>query len=133
MKKLGKSALFLMGLLGSSTALAGYSNSVDDRGCWDGRTDYGGECISETSEWQGERLRVRYTNNCNHRVYMKFCNERNSGSWDCGASGVGAGRTHTWSTNNASGNYRYIWIGSVNGSKDWVCNDDVSGWDTLED
>ena len=128
MKKLTITAL----LMASQFAVADYYSSVDDDTCWDGRTSSGGACMvvadTKWSEYSKNRFIVKYKNICNHRIYARFCNERNNGSEDCGASGISPGRTHGWATGNANGRYSYNWIGVGKGSKDWVCAGKVEGW-----
>lgn len=115
-----------------SLANADYYSSVDEDSCWDGRTSGGGDCVvvddASWSQYTDGQFKVRYKNICDHRVYVRYCNGRENGSEDCGATGIGAGRTSSWSTYNASGEYSYNWIGVERGSMDWVCSGKVSGW-----
>lgn len=73
--------------------------------------------------------RLKLTNNCGGRIYLKYCLERTGGrSPYCGATGLGAGNS-TWpavtSTYNATGSWRIAWIGVLRDSKDWVCSHKV--------
>ncbi len=117
-------------MLASQTGLvAGHNNSVDGDGCWDARTNSGGNCmVVQETYWRGSKFVVKYRNACSYRIYARFCNERRSGSEDCGASGISPGRTKTWYTYEANGRYNYISVGSDIGSKDWVCAGKVRGW-----
>lgn len=113
-----------------TNAFADYSNSLDKKGCWDGLIN-GYSCVNSEAEWSKHskgKIISKYTNKCNHRLYVKTCNERNSGTWDCGASGIQPGSTKSWSTSNASGRYEYSAIGSTKPSADWVCADRASSW-----
>jgi|TARA_R110002073_G_scaffold84612_8_gene202030 hypothetical protein len=128
--KLGNIALFILLTL-SGFAHADYRSSVDEDTCWDAKSPSGGSCISATSRWSEHtkgKVIAEYTNNCDHRIYLRMCNGRNSGSDDCGASGVAPHSTKSWSTSNATGNYSYNAIGVTQGSKDWVCSGKVSNW-----
>jgi len=102
--------------------------AIDEDGCYR-PSNY---CISvESSSWKGNRFTVKYRNNCNSRIYMRFCNERTGGrSADCGASGITPQGTKSWWTTkqNATGRYSYTFTGSTKGSSDWVCSGKVSGW-----
>lgn len=128
MKRVLTIAIFLI----TPSAFADYYSSVDDDTCWDGKTSTGGACmvVHETkwSQHSQDRFTVIYRNVCNHRIYARFCNDRKDGSPDCGASGISAGNTKSWSTGNADGRYSYKWVGATQGSKDWVCSGKVPGW-----
>lgn len=119
-------------LLITQTAFADYYSSVDNDTCWDGKNSHGGACMvvhdTEWSQYSQDKFIVTYRNTCDHRIYARFCNNRNGGSPECGASGISAGNTKKWATNNASGRYSYKWVGVTQGSKDWVCSGKVSGW-----
>lgn len=123
---MSKYFLMILALL-SPTALASYSSSVDSRGCWDGLTSNGGDClVVQNTSWggsDGNRFKVTYYNQCNERIYASFCNEKTNGPDDCGASGIRGYSTKSWTTYNASGRYSYEWVGSVKSSADWVCKD----------
>jgi len=110
----------------SQLAFADYYSSVDEDTCWDGKTSGGGPCMvvhdTEWSEYTQGRFIVKYKNVCDHRIYASFCNERNNGSEDCGASGIMPGSVKSWATGDANGRYSYEWIGVERGSKDWLCN-----------
>ena len=119
-------------LLASQFAIADYYSSLDEDTCWDGRNSRGGPCMvvhdTKWSQYTEGRFTVTFRNTCNNRIYARFCNERNNGSEDCGASGISAGNTKSWSTSNANGRYSYNWIGVEKGSKDWVGSGKVSNW-----
>ncbi|MEQ3637488.1 hypothetical protein [Alcanivorax sp.] len=119
-------------LLASQFAAADYYSSLDDDTCWDARNSGGGPCMvvhnTKWSQYSKGNFIVTYRNSCNNRIYARFCNERKDGSEDCGASGIGAGKTKSWSTSNANGRYSYRSIGVERGSKDWVCSGKVSDW-----
>lgn len=127
-----KKGLGLAMVLCSQMAVADYSSSVDSDTCWDGLSPTGGACMvvadTKWSSYTDGKFIVTYRNVCSHRIYARFCNERKSGSADCGASGISAGNTKGWSTYKASGQYSYEWIGATNPSKDWVCSGKVNGW-----
>jgi len=110
-------------------ALANHSNSLDRDGCWDALTFSGANClVVHDVYWRDTKLIVKYRNQCDYRIYTRFCNERRSGSEDCGASGIGPGSIKTWSTYEANGRYNFISVGSDIGSKDWVCSGKISNW-----
>ncbi|MEI4194831.1 hypothetical protein [Roseovarius sp. E0-M6] len=95
----------------------------------DGCFNTASKCISVTSKWKNDEFISYFTNNCQGRVYAKFCNQRENRSADCGASGIGEGRRHSWRTySDATGRTRVRWVGSVKSSKDWVCGGKVPGW-----
>ena len=102
-------------LLASQFAVADYYSSLDDDTCWDGRNSRGGPCMevhdTKWSQYTEGRFTVTFRNTCSNRIYARFCNERDNGSEDCGASGISAGNTKSWSTSNANGRYTYNWIG----------------------
>lgn len=127
-----KKVLGLAVLLSSQLAVADYSSSLDEDTCWDGRTNTGGPCMQvagdKWSTYTEGKFIVTYRNVCDHRIYARFCNERNNGSEDCGASGISAGGTKSWSTYNANGRYGYNWVGVTKASKDWVCAGKIDGW-----
>jgi hypothetical protein len=127
---LKKSLLASLVLLCTPLVHADYYSSVDDDGCWDGFSSSGGDCITvDDASWLNSgKFKTRYRNSCSHRVYMRFCNVRENGSEDCGATGVSAGSTTSWSTSNATGEYYYRWVGSERGGMDWVCSGKVNGW-----
>ena len=117
--------LGLAAILAGATlpAFGAHDNTVDDRGCWDGRDSYGGPCmIVSDTYWRDTTFYAKYTNKCNNRIYARFCNGRKDGGDDCGADGIRPGGTKTWYTYESNGRYNYDWIGSDNGSKDWVCS-----------
>ncbi|MGB2246828.1 MAG: hypothetical protein ACPH3N_04120 [Alcanivorax sediminis] len=127
-----KKVLGMAILLSSQLAAADYSSSVDSDTCWDGLSNTGSPCmVVADTKWsthtQGKFI-VTYRNVCSQRIYARFCNERNSGSADCGASGILPGSTKGWSTYKANGRYSYNWVGVTKPSKDWVCSGKVSGW-----
>ena len=127
-----KGAIALFVLLSSPLAVADYDSSIDADSCWDGRTPTGSPCMvvadSKWSTYTEGKFIVTYRNVCDHRIYARFCNERNTGNADCGAAGIAAGNTKSWSTYKANGKHRYRWIGVTNASKDWVCSGKVDSW-----
>lgn len=99
--------------------------SQDSDGCYAPTQD----CVTITSEWKNNDFYARFKNSCQGRIYMRFCNEQEGGREDCGASGVDQGERKTWRTGDkATGRTSARWLGSQNGSKDWVCSSKVSGW-----
>jgi len=117
----------------SFSAMADYSSSVDKNGCWDGMVPFTqgtGSCLYKVStSWPDKtKFRVKWGNRCGHRMYIKFCNERTDKSWDCGASGIGPNKTHSWSTYNATGRHTVTAVGSVKGSSDWTCAGKITDW-----
>ena len=109
------------------------SQQTDEDGCWKTRS----LCVSSTGEFRGDRFVSSYTNNCGGRVYMRFCNETSDGE-DCGASGLGDGRTKFWrtytsdSSDRPTGRYASVWIGSKKANSDWVCAGKVRNWDKTD-
>lgn len=101
--------------------------NADEDGCWDAPS----HCITASARWSKHnegKLISEFTNTCRHRLYIRFCNEKNNGSEDCGSSGLKPGKTKKWGTNKATGEYSWRHIGSVTPSKDWVCSGKVRGW-----
>ena len=112
-------------------SLASFANSyqvnADEDSCWNPPK----WCLESSSRWSKYdkgKLIVTYHNVCQHRMYLRMCNTRVDGSEDCGASGISAGKKKNWSTYKSDGKYTYKWVGSIKGSKDWVCAGKVSGW-----
>ncbi len=113
------SAAFILSMLPFAIA------AQDADGCSATRSS----CVSGSGEWTSSgALKLRLTNNCGKRIYIKFCNERDGESPDCGASGLSAGRSTTWTTHDATGRNQWTWVGSARTSKDWVCSEKVDGW-----
>lgn len=105
------------------------AHAQDADGCWSGETIYGQSClVQESARWDGTKLIVVYRNQCERRLYGRFCNQYTDGTWNCGASGVAGGATKTWYTYNANGHSSAIATGSINGTSDWVCAGKVSNW-----
>lgn len=77
--------------------------------------------VVEQTKWSGTEFIIRYRNNCPGGVYMGFCNARKDGTTDCGADHVAAGKSTSWWTYNATGDYAYKYTGSNKASSDWVC------------
>lgn len=101
------------------------AQQADKDGCFVPRRN----CVAMTGEWKRNRFVSRYTNNCQGRIYLKFCNYRKGKRPDSGASGVARGRTKAWSTSSgATGRYAAVWVGSMVPSKDWVCAGKVRNW-----
>jgi len=99
--------------------------SVDKDGCFKTPRN----CVAMSSKWKKKRFISYYTNNCGARIYIRFCNKRAGKTPDCGASGLKAGKRKAWHTSrNATSQYYANWVGSVKGSKDWVCSGKVRGW-----
>lgn len=99
--------------------------ALDEHGCFDTINN----CVSVSSRWSGDTLVASYTNNCGSRIFARYCSERPSGNHDCGAGGIRAGSTKTWSTyDNATGDTRIFWTGSVDSRNDWVCVNKLNGW-----
>lgn len=104
---------------------AQYYVTPDEDTCWEPPN----WCLEvDKTRWRDDNFLVRYRNICEHRLYVKYCNQKKDGSWSCGSTGIGGGRTSTWDTYNASGRYHYRFIGVLKGSNDWVCSGKVRGW-----
>jgi hypothetical protein len=116
-------------ILISTSVIADYQDSVDQKGCWDALSTREGQCLYQVSgKMKDGRAIVKYGNKCEHRIYVRFCNERNNGSWDCGSDGIRGGRTKIWSTGNATGRTNAKAVGSAKPSQDWNCTDLHSNW-----
>lgn len=112
----------LLFVVGINTAFA---VSTDEDGCFQAPN----HCVSMDGSWRGDKFTSYYTNTCNARLYIRFCNERGSGSDDCGADGLRPGKRKSWTTyNDPNGRYSATWVGSTIPSKDWVCAGKVAGW-----
>lgn len=110
-------------LVSTSFSYAGYSETVDEDGCWDGLNSSGKKCIVVHSATWGndDKLIVKYRNRCAYRIYVTYSNQRKDGSWDSGATGLRPGSISTWTTYNSTGKYKYNNVGSVKPGSDWVC------------
>ena len=113
------------------TAGPAQAQNVDNDGCYGA-----GQCVQMSGEWNGDAFTSRYTNNCPQRIYIRFCNYRDTYSSDyddCGADGLSPGHTKNWTTygGKATGYYEAEWVGSLYGGKDWVCAGRVSGWNSF--
>ena len=118
---------YLLIFLTNTAWAQSYSVNADDDTCWEPPN----WCLSANASWDQyteDKINVRYENVCQHRVYIRMCNQRMNGTEDCGATGLSPGRTTTWYTYNASGSYRYNMVGVLTSSKDWVCAGKVYGW-----
>lgn len=102
----------------------------DEDGCWSGRSSGGQHCLVQSdSKWgDDDYLTVTYTNRCSDRLYVRFCNQRKDGSWDCGVDGIRPGSQKKWSTYKASGRTHANYTGSTKPMQDWVCAGKVPGW-----
>lgn len=78
-------------------------------------------CLGVSQNFVKGNLRVVYRNNCQWGVYINAENQKRDGSWDSGAEHVSSGQSWTWSTPEASGEYRYKFTGSQSAGNDWVC------------
>ena len=110
-----------------SPVVGAYTVNADEDSCWHPPS----HCIQASASWSqydSNKLIVRYQNTCAHRIYVKFCNARQNGNQDCGASGISGYGRYSWYTYNASGHYSYKTIGVLQPSKDWVCSSKVTGW-----
>lgn len=102
-----------------------YRVNADKDSCWRPPS----WCVKvEKTRWRGDNFRVTYRNVCQHRVYIRYCNQYKTGKWSCGATGIGGGRASGWDTYKANGRYQYRFIGVLKGSKDWVCAGKVRNW-----
>lgn len=116
-------------LLSLSTAHADYATSVDAKGCWDGLTSDGAPCLKQlSSRMQSGKAIVKYINQCSHRLYGRYCNQRNDDSWECGASGIQAGSIKSWVTYNGNGMSSAKATGAAIPSQDWNCAGLVPNW-----
>ena len=96
--------------------------------CWSGYENGTGCLVTEEDKFRGNIYSVKYRNQCERRIYAKYCNLISGDKMDCGASGIAPGKTKIWSTKNGSGQHRQIYTGSLKGSEDFVCANEVSGW-----
>ena len=104
-----------------------YQVNADEDSCWNPPK----WCLKSSFRWSKYdkgKLIVTYHNVCQHHMYLRMCNTRIDGSEDCGASSISAGKKKNWSTYKFDGKYTYKWVGSIKGSKDWVCAGKVLGW-----
>ena len=109
----------------------GLDNVADKDGCWDGLHINKAKCVKASSKWSQHtkgKFILYLTNTCDRRVYVKKCNQRKNGSWDCGAGGIaGRGKT-SWATYDATGRSQWMTVGSIRSNKDWVCAGKISNW-----
>lgn len=93
---------------------AGSTWAADARHCVALHTKRGEHCGDPSS------ISVDVVNRCNQPVYVKVCNQRTNGQWDCGSdSNLAPGKRNTgfWSC-KATG--RYEWAACTGGYKE--CN-----------
>lgn len=115
----------------SAGSLSAVTNSTDSDGCWDALTRTGSKCLKGWVTWSKStkgKVFLNLTNSCHRRVYVKTCNKKTTGNWDCGSQGLGAGRTTKYYTYNATGQSTWITVGSVKPNSDWVCAGKIQGW-----
>lgn len=105
-------------------------NDADKDSCWETRLN----CITAKSEMKGTQLRMQFHNECSGRVYLKYCAQQEEDQQfpeHCGATGLRAG-DKTWpevtSYHNATGKFRWQWIGVEKSESDWVCAHKVPDW-----
>jgi len=96
--------------------------------CWSGYESGTGCLVTEEDKFKGDIYSVKYSNRCERRIFAKYCNLISGDKMDCGASGIAPGKTKVWSTKNGSGQHRQIYVGSLKGSEDFVCANEISGW-----
>ena len=78
-------------------------------------------CLHVSSTLKNSEVRTKFLNNCPWGIVVGAENQRKDGSWDGGQEHMGVGQTFTWSSSNATGEYRYKFTGSNRASNDWVC------------
>lgn len=111
-------------LVAASSANASYSSSVDSDGCWDAKQPRGGKCLQQVNHsWNEKKITVTYKNAYGERIYAKVCQDKTTGSSDCGAFGIRGYSEYKYYTYNASGDVSYNAVGSTNPGQDWVCKD----------
>src|SRR5690554_6700474 len=106
-----KFLLAVAALATGTVAQADYRNTVDEDGCWDGKTSNGDACLSRTmaerSGASGSRLEVAFVNRCTQSVYAQICIQRLSGARDdCGSSTVAPNREFKYYNTQSTGRYR---------------------------
>ena len=121
--------VLLVGFVMAGVSWAQSPDHADEDGCWAPPSG----CLVIDSEWRGGRFRSMGTNNCGGRIYVKFCNQAPGlgSKGDCGADGIRAGNTKSWSTSEGhapTGSTYWRWVGSNKLSSDWVCAGKVNGW-----
>lgn len=105
-----------------------YNFTPDKDSCWDPP----GWCLKiEKTEWKDNSYYVSYRNVCQHRIYLKYCNEMVNGKWSCGATGIEPGKSGSWSRYKPTGRYVYKITGVVNPYKEWTCSAKVNNWHDL--
>ena len=98
-------------------------------GCWTGYVSGTSCLIFEGSKEKGNKLLLKYRNSCGQRIYMKSCAKGSNGKWSCGATGIRAGKTYTFSYFNATGDHVAKSVGSKNPGEDWTCKSESGNWD----
>lgn len=102
-----------------------FTSAFASEGCYQAPSN----CVSVSNpRWSSDNFSARYTNNCSERIYIRFCHEQKNGNWACGADGLPPGRSSGWDAYNATGRYKYNYVGSKHSSEDWSCAAMVSGW-----
>lgn len=95
----------------------------------DGCIETIGWCSSgPQTEQRGKTTILRFENTCPFRVYGTFINGQDNGKTDGGASGVGAGKTYAWSTQDGNGRSFIRVVGSTRLGNDWVCASKFQGF-----
>lgn len=104
---------------------AGAANAADEHGCF----PVPKSCVSAEAEWRGNEFWVFYKNGCGGRVYIRYCHRREGRDPDCGEEGIpNGGRVSTWTIADATGEARWITVGSELSANDWVCSGKVDSW-----
>ena len=105
-------------------------DDADEHSCWETRPN----CVTATSEMKGTQLRMQFHNQCGGRVYLHYCAQRlatEEHPEHCGSTGLRDGG-RTWpevtSAHNATGKFRWEWIGVEQADHDWVCAGKVPDW-----
>lgn len=102
--------------------LPGYPN----RSCW-AAPDW---CLQSTSEWgsskwdrESKRLYTHHKNVCPYRIVVKACIEREGRKPDCGvkSEGLQYGETWKWASSPATGRYKVMHRGVLQGNDDLIC------------
>jgi len=97
------------------------SVDVDEDGCWVPTYD----CVSTSSDWEGDTFYSYYRSNCPARIYITYCNETTAyrDRADCGTDWLDPGKRKAWATfEGATARYAYAYVGSTITRKDWTCS-----------
>ena len=106
-------------------------HNPDSDGCWIPPH----QCVSAAVSEQGSSVFLTFENYCGGRVYVAYCMERAAGQsaacWQWGLDDRERYRVEPdpYTPESLTGRYRWIYVGSNDINKDWICAQKVQNWD----